>query len=49
MIQKINKTNDMRRIFYVHYLNKIVYEECYKDDPNFSRMKDERDLFFYEF
>lgn len=46
---KVNKTNDFRRTFYIHYLNKIVYEECYKDDPNFSSLKDERDLFFMDF
>ena len=33
---KVNKTNDFRRTFYLHYLNKIVYEECYRDDPNLA-------------
>ena len=44
-----NKTKGLRRTFYIHFNNKEIYEECYKDDPSCIKKKEQRDGWFYGF
>ena len=44
-----NKTDGLRRTFYIHFNNKEIYEQCYKDDPEVIKRKEQRDGWFYDF
>ena len=44
-----NKTDGLRRTFYIHFNNKEIYEQCYKDAPEVIKRKEKRDGWFYDF
>ena len=37
-----NKTDGLRRTFYIHFNNKEIYEQCYKDDPEVIKRKEQK-------
>ena len=40
-----NKTKNLRRTFYIHFENYEIYKECYSQDPEVIRRKEERGMF----
>ncbi|MAW58444.1 MAG: hypothetical protein CL564_02310 [Alphaproteobacteria bacterium] len=44
-----NKTNGLRRTFYIHFNNKEIYEQCYAGSSAAIKRKEQRDGWFYDF